>query len=201
MNLVQKTAFKILVMLLMGAFLGGCQQDDGYSKGQYPSDRNDFTSKKDPGKTDAESGGCRTIEGAETVSIAGVSVSVKSPQSSYMGDILILHGWDEGRETWCKRSRLCLKANKKGFRVIMPDMGKSVYVKKNYPETREDWRQFPSYAWLRDSLIAGLQDRFCLLSEKGQNFVIGVSAGARGAMRLIQEEPELFVAAAALSGL
>jgi S-formylglutathione hydrolase FrmB len=45
-----------------------------------------------------------------------------------------------------------------------------------------------------------LREEYCVLQEDGYNFVIGLSSGARGAVRLIQEMPDLFVSAAALSG-
>ncbi|MEM7038417.1 MAG: prolyl oligopeptidase family serine peptidase, partial [Bacteroidota bacterium] len=194
MNLVKKALYSLVLLV----WVTGCQPDASTTE-PTGVDLSEGTRSTRGGHAEV---GCRTPKGAEMLEIAGVPVSVKVPEAktAYMGDILVLHGWNEHFETWCKRSRLCLKATKKGFRVIMPDMDKSMYMMRAYAETREDWQTLPTFAWLRDSLIQGLQTKHCLLAEKGQNFVVGVSAGARGVIRLLQETPELFVAGAALSG-
>lgn len=127
-------------------------------------------------------------------------VELQPAHAKYRGDILVLPAWGDPRDTWCHRSNFCSMAQDKGFRLIFPDMGKSIYTSQHYPETRSDWRSFPTYTWLRDTLIPELQEQHCLLPEKGNNFVVGLSAGARGAMKLVQDLPELFMAAAALSG-
>jgi S-formylglutathione hydrolase FrmB len=69
-----------------------------------------------------------------------------------------------------------------------------------YPETREDWRDFHTMQWIKENLIPDLRNNFCLLKEDGQNFVLGASSGARGAILLAEELPKLFVGVAALSG-
>lgn len=145
-------------------------------------------------------GGCRKIEGKETVSIAGVEVEVQAPETQYQGDLLILHAWNDTRQAWCQRSRICSKAVAKGYRVIMPSMGKSIYIRETYAEARSDWKEFPSASYFMDTLLPAMRSEYCLLQEDGFNFVIGVSAGARGVVRMIQELPDLFVSAAALSG-
>ena len=91
-------------------------------------------------------------------------------------------------------------AREKGYRLIMPEMGKSIYIDQSYPETREDWRSTRSYTWLRDSLIPELQENYCMLDPKAANFVIGLSSGSRGVVKLLADMPNLFTAGAALSG-
>lgn len=145
-------------------------------------------------------GGCRDIKGKETVTIAGIKVDVQVPETKYQGDLLILHAWNDTREAWCQRSRICSKAVAKGYRVIMPSMGKSIYTRESYAEARTDWKAFPSASYFMDTLLTAMRSEYCLLQEEGYNFAIGVSAGARGVVRLVQELPDLFVSAAALSG-
>jgi S-formylglutathione hydrolase FrmB len=138
--------------------------------------------------------------GHTTVSVEGTQVDLLMPEDHYMGDLLILHPWNESRDEWCRHARLCAKAIQRGYRVIMPDMGKSIFAQAVYPETREDWRGFHTMQWVKETLIPDLRNNYCLLKEDGQNFVLGASSGARGAILLAEELPKLFVGVAALSG-
>jgi hypothetical protein len=144
--------------------------------------------------------GCQLVDGTATIRINGVSIVLKAPAGAPIGDLLLLPPWDETEEAWCLRSRTCAKALKKGYRLILPDMGKSMYCRTTYPETRSDWAQAPEFPWLKDTLIPTLQEKYCLLQASSSNYVVGVGAGARGALRLVEELPDLFVAAACMSG-
>ena len=124
------------------------------------------------------SGGCRDIKGKKTVTIAGIKIDVQVPATQYQGDLLILHAWNDTREAWCQRSRICSKAVAKGYRVIMPTMGKSIYTRETYAESRSDWKEFPSVDYFTDTLLPAMRAEYCLLREDGYNFAIGVSAGA-----------------------
>lgn len=145
-------------------------------------------------------GGCELVTRPTMEQVGNGMVELRPANGNYRGDILVLPAWGDPRDTWCHRSGFCSMAQDKGYRLIFPDMGKSIYISQHYKETREDWRSFPTYTWLRDSLIPEMQERHCLLNEKGNNFVVGLSAGARGAIKLVQDLPQIFVAAAALSG-
>ena len=147
---------------------------------------------------DAE--GCELIFGTTTLRVNGIGVTLKAPETQPIGDLLLLPPWDEIDEAWCLRSRVCAKALKKGYRLVLPSMGKSIYCHEVYAETREDWRAEPTFGFLKDTLLPVLQERFCLLSPEGNNFVLGVGSGARGVVRLLEELPSLFAAGAALSG-
>lgn len=147
-----------------------------------------------------QTNGCQLPAGLTTVSIDGVTLDIQIPTDRYVGDLLVLHPWNESRSEWCDRARLCAKASKRGYRVILPEMGKSIYTQAVYPETREDWKAFPTIKWVKETLIPELQNNYCLLKADGQNFVLGASSGARGAILLAEELPSLFAAVAALSG-
>ena len=144
--------------------------------------------------------GCQLPIGRRTVEVEGVAVDLLMPEDKYVGDLLVFPPWNTSRDQWCMHARFCNKASKRGYRVIMPEMGKSIYAQTIYPETREDWRTIPTIKWVKERLIPDLRNNFCLLKEDGQNFVIGASSGARGAILLAEEMPTFFVAAAALSG-
>jgi S-formylglutathione hydrolase FrmB len=144
--------------------------------------------------------GCQLPIGRSTVEVEGIAVDLLMPEDRYVGDLLVLPPWNTSRDQWCMHARFCNKASKRGYRLIMPDMGKSIYAQAVYPETREDWRVEPTITWVKERLIPDLRNNYCLLKENGQNFVLGASSGARGAILLAEEMPGFFVAAAALSG-
>ncbi len=156
------------------------------------------------GQSDATSGtnseGCIEIDRPKSVRVAKGMVELRPANGKFRGDLLVLPAWGQPRDAWCQRSSFCQLATDRGFRVIMPEMGKSIYIDRAYPETREDWKNTPSYSWLRDSLIPGLQEEYCMLDPKGANFVIGLSSGARGVVKLLSDHKDLFMAGAALSG-
>jgi S-formylglutathione hydrolase FrmB len=129
-----------------------------------------------------------------------VSVQIKMPETEFKGTILVLQGWNFPNTNWSDSSDLDNLASKAGYALVMPDMGKSIYHKRNYPVTRRDWRKYPTRTWLVDTLIDDLQRNYNLLMEGEFNFVMGLSTGGRGAFILAQENPEIFKAGASLSG-
>ena len=177
--------------------LTSCVPDDDSEA--YSEAQEEITGDRDHGSNGSD-GGCITIDRARSVKVAKGFVELHPANGKFRGDILVLPAWGQPRDDWCHRSNFCKLASEKGFRVIMPEMGKSIYIDKAYAETREDWRSTPSYSWIRDSLIPTLQKEYCMLDPKGANFVIGLSSGSRGVIKLLSDNPKLFMAGAALSG-
>jgi S-formylglutathione hydrolase FrmB len=124
--------------------------------------------------------------------------SLHNPKSK--GTFLLLPGWNFPPEDWCLKTTLCEKVTKLGYSIVMPDMGKSVYQEKIFPETRNDWKKYPTRRWLTDTVIPSLQKDYSLLLSNGNNYIVGLSTGARGVALLLLDMPELFTGAAALSG-
>lgn len=144
--------------------------------------------------------GCIIVDKKQIIKFAHGQVELRPALGKYRGDLLVLPPWNQPRDAWCSRSDFCKTASNQGYRLIMADMGKSIYIDQVYPETREDWQSTLTYSWLLDSLIPHLQDRYCMLQEKGNNVVVGLSSGSRGVIKLMADRPELFTAGAALSG-
>jgi len=136
----------------------------------------------------------------KTVIINGVSVDILTPTDSIKGNILVLPGWNYPRNDWCKKSSLCKEALARGYRLIMPEMGKSIYVSQFYPQTRTDWQKFPTRTWLSDTMISFLQQNEKILLSNQKNYAIGLSTGARGVSLILLNHPQLFNAAVLLSG-
>jgi enterochelin esterase-like enzyme len=138
-----------------------------------------------------------------TLKIAGHEVDIAPPDSgtAYRGNIVILQGWNYPKHDWCQKApELCKKAKAMGYFLIMPEMGRSVYATEFYKETREDFRKYPLRGWLVDSVFSYLQKNHNLLLKEQSNYLIGLSTGGRGVAMVALDRPDLFKAAAALSG-
>ncbi len=116
------------------------------------------------------------------------------------GTILALPGWNYPYLHWIDSTDLCAMALMHGYDLVLPDMGKSIYSKRIYPETRADWKQELTMDWFENEFFAVLKDSFNLLKNQQHNFIIGLSTGARGGLILALEFPEKFESVAILSG-
>lgn len=139
------------------------------------------------------------LDSLKEIQIGGHWVSVVSPRS-VKGNIVVLPGWNFPRQDWCQQSSLCREALHRGYRLILPEMGKSVYSERFFPETRSDWKVFPNRAWLIEQMIPFLQDSLGVLSPAQSNYILGLSTGGRGVALLLLARPTLWKAGAALSG-
>lgn len=132
-------------------------------------------------------------------SIEGHELEIRLPKNGAKGNLLVLPGWGFLRTRWCNETDLCSLALEAGLRVILPEMGKSVYQSENYPQTRQDWLKYPTRNWVTAMMIPFLQQHG-ILSMGDDNYIIGLSTGARGVVLVCLDNPDLFKAAAALSG-
>jgi len=138
----------------------------------------------------------------QTIVVEGHECAIALPSDSIKikGNLILLPGWNFPKEDWCLKSSVCKKALLLGYRLILPEMGKSTYQSQNYPETRKDWLVYPTRKWLTEKLIPYLQNTYQILQENENNYILGLSTGARGVLLTTIDLPNLFTAAAALSG-
>jgi pimeloyl-ACP methyl ester carboxylesterase len=132
-----------------------------------------------------------------------VSIHLKKnsdPSGLKIGNIVLLPGWNYSSLDWCNKTSICDKAKSLGYDLILVDMQKSVYSSRVYSETRSDVKPYPTRTWFVDTLIPHLQEEFGLLIEGQNNYVLGLSTGARGAALLSLDKPKIFKKGAALSG-
>lgn len=116
------------------------------------------------------------------------------------GNILLLHGWNLRPLGWCEQTSLCQKLRDAGFNIIIPDMGKSMYATQTYDETLPTMAEQPLRSWVTDTVIVYLRDSFRLFTKEANNFIVGLSTGARGAFAIGLDVPEVFDGAVVLSG-
>lgn len=198
-NFVLKTVgipISAICALALSVFVSGCGADAFTGENGSKQGIN----STDSGQESLPAGGCHLPVGRTPITIDGTPVDVWIPSEKYAGDLLVLPPWNVSRGEWCEKTTLCTQATERGFRVVLPEMGKSIYSQAVYPETRNDWKAFRTLDWVKETLIPELRERHCLLKVDGQNFVLGASSGARGAILLAEELPTLFVAVAGLSG-
>lgn len=82
---------------------------------------------------------------------------ILTPNNNWTGDLLMLSGWNFSKERTCHETSFCKRALAARYRLIMPDMLKSTYATHYFPETRNDYRSFPTLTWVTDTLIPELK--------------------------------------------
>ena len=177
--------------------------------------------------SDSKSLGCFARDTVYFVPCNGKSIRVEikvgrfAKASTRRKMLLLLPGWNFADTQWCTRTRVCDEATKRGYDVMLVEMGKSVYMDSLYSQMRADYRLHPTRTWLWDSVLKPLQKRNYFTDQgipedptktvNGRvlyksmqlpipSYVMGLSTGARGALLLALEHPEAFQGCAGLSG-
>jgi len=135
-----------------------------------------------------------------TILIGTVPVDFRFPGIPPRAAILVLPGWNFSKADICSKSGFCAEAMKQGYILVLPEMLKSVYSSALFPETRADWRRYPTMRWITDTLIPFCRKQFNIFEKGGKNFLYGISTGARGVSLIAENTDNLFLAGAALSG-
>ncbi|MCX8113196.1 MAG: prolyl oligopeptidase family serine peptidase [Bacteroidia bacterium] len=135
---------------------------------------------------------------AQTFQIASCLIEVREPARPVRRTLILLPGWNYPRTRWCDSSSVCTEALSRGYRLLLLEMGKSIYASQVFPETRPDWRSYPTLRTLIDTVFPELQRRHLL--ENGKGYLLGLSTGGRGVVLLLAHTGALFAAGAALSG-
>lgn len=114
--------------------------------------------------------------------------------------ILVLPGYRFHRSRWINKTRLKKISYRKGYCLILPEMGKSIYESRFFPESRNREFSIPSMLWINDIFLPYIQKEQKLLLYSKKNYLLGLSTGGRGVALVHLSHPNLFVAGAALSG-
>ena len=138
-------------------------------------------------------------DSAFTFELDSVAVDVVPPKAKRKGDILVLPGWNFSRRLWLDSTNLKEFASIQGYTLVLPEMMRSVYASKYYPETSPDMKKQPTLIWLTDTLIPFLQKKYHLFTYK-KKLLLGLSTGARGVVRVAEQTGNFFDAGVALSG-
>jgi len=116
------------------------------------------------------------------------------------GTVILLHGWDLSPLSWCDQTSFCNELLSMGYHVIIPDLGKSVYASQYYHETIKTMAMYPQLPFVLDTLLPFLQDSIHILNSSHNNYLIGYSMGARGALAIAENTENIFSRLVLISG-
>lgn len=140
----------------------------------------------------------------EAISLAdtldGTTVHIERPANWTGQCLLALHGWNLSALDWKTQTPLVELATRKGIAVVMPELGKTIYASRLYPETRVEWRSQRLLGWVSDTLVGWLQTKYGLFSTNRNHAVLGLSTGGRGAVLVAAARSDVFTACGVCSG-
>jgi S-formylglutathione hydrolase FrmB len=107
--------------------------------------------------------------------------------------LYLLHGMSDDESVWTRSTCIERYATAVGLAVVMPNVHRSFYA-----NMRHGYRYWD---FVSQELLEKARDFFPLSSAREDNFVAGLSMGGHGAFKLALRLPEVFSAAASLSGV
>lgn len=114
----------------------------------------------------------------------------------------LLHGYVGDHTDWVEKGKIDQTINKmlregttKPFIVVMPDAHNSWYVDS---DSTISWGHYET-AIIRD-LRKHIEDKYATISKSNSRYIAGLSMGGYGSLHLAFKYPDLFRAAASLSG-
>ena len=121
-------------------------------------------------------------------------------KGEYYRTIIALHQYGEKASDWQANTNISSFANKYNMVIVCPGMNRSLYEMSFYPETDYRWNIIPGGKYVGDILIEFLNDEFSLAKKKEGTGILGVTAGAHGALLISSQYSDKFGAAAGISG-
>ncbi len=118
-----------------------------------------------------------------------------NPQDAYHPPfrvLYLLHGYSDDQSAWQRWSSVERYANGLNLAVLMPAVQNSFYTDMAHGGK--------FFTFLTEELPAVAHDLFPLSSDRADTFVAGLSMGGYGAFKLALSRPDLYAAAASLSG-
>jgi putative tributyrin esterase len=106
--------------------------------------------------------------------------------------LFLLHGLSDDETAWTRFTAIERYVAALGLAVVMPNAHRSFYTNMKHG--------YRYWDFVSDELLHKARSLFPLSSERQHNFVAGLSMGGYGALKLGLSRPEIFAAAASLSG-
>lgn len=106
--------------------------------------------------------------------------------------LYLLHGLSDDDSIWLRRTSIERYVASMGIAVVMPQVHRSFYTDMAYGGKY--------WTFISEELPALARSFFPLSDKREDNFVAGLSMGGYGAFKLALRKPEMFAAAASLSG-
>jgi putative tributyrin esterase len=107
--------------------------------------------------------------------------------------LYLLHGMSDDESAWTRNSNVERYADELGLAVVMPNVHRSFYANMLHG--------YRYWDFVSSELIEKARSFFPLSARREDNFVAGLSMGGHGAFKLALRLPQVFSAAASLSGV
>jgi len=114
--------------------------------------------------------------------------------------LIVLHGYAQNLRDWEKNTPIETYANQHDFILVCPDMGRSMYESRFYPETTSAWNRVPGSLFIGKILLQYIRQTFNIAYERERTGIFGLSTGGRGALLVAALYNRDFGATAGLSG-
>ncbi|HSV96701.1 MAG TPA: alpha/beta hydrolase-fold protein [Spirochaetota bacterium] len=114
--------------------------------------------------------------------------------------IVLLHNHRGSSRDWSANTDVRRYADEYSIVLVCPSMGATQYETNYYPETQTKWDAIPGGKWIVTVLVPFLREEYGIARERAVLGVAGIGTGARGALLVASGNPEMFGAAAGLSG-
>ena len=120
-------------------------------------------------------------------------IGMKSVQSNkFYPTLFLLHGLSDDDSIWLRRTSIERYVSELGIAVVMPQVHRSFYTDMEHGQRY--------WTFISEELPALARSFFPLSSKRQETFVAGLSMGGYGAFKLALRKPDMFSAAASLSG-
>lgn len=114
--------------------------------------------------------------------------------------IILLHDYRGSSRDWATNTEVRRYADEHGLVLVCPSMGVTLYETAYYPETQAKWGLIPGGRWIATVLIPFLRQEYGVARTRTSTGIAGTGTGARGALLVAASYPDMFGAAAGLSG-
>ncbi len=105
--------------------------------------------------------------------------------------VYLLHGLGDDESIWCRRTAIERYADEYGVCMVMPNADRSFYTDMIRGERY--------YTYIAKELPALIRSMFQVSDKREDNYLVGVSMGGYGALKIALRECDSFCAVAALS--
>ncbi|MCU0845787.1 MAG: alpha/beta hydrolase-fold protein [Spirochaetes bacterium] len=114
--------------------------------------------------------------------------------------IVLLHDHKGSSRDWSANTDVRRYADEYSIVLVCPSMGATQYETSYYPETQTRWNAIPGGKWIVTVMVPFLREEYGIARHRAVLGIAGIGTGARGALLAASATPEMFGAAAGLSG-
>ncbi|GAA3404523.1 alpha/beta hydrolase family protein [Paenibacillus hodogayensis] len=134
----------------------------------------------------------RTLQVGVSVNVLLPDPKPDQPEDYKYPTVYLLHGLSDDHTAWMRWTSLERYARNKEVAIVMPAVNRSFYT--------DMVGGYPYWTFVSEELLDVTRAMFPLSRKREETFAAGLSMGGYGAFKLALRRPDLFAAAASLSG-